>query len=137
MQITCKDKSLLVRWDSLLVLNFGLDVLDRVRRLNFQSDSFSSQSLHEDLHASSESEHQVEGGFFLNVVITKGSAVLKLLAGEDQSLLVGWDSFLILDLSFDIFYRVRRLHFQSDCFSCQSLDEDLHASSQSKDEVKG
>ncbi len=32
---------------------------------------------------------------FLNVVIREGAAVFKLLAGEDQALLVWWNAFLI------------------------------------------
>jgi hypothetical protein len=45
----------------------------------------------------------VKGGFFLDVVVSEGSAVLKLLACKDQSLLVGRDSLLVLDLGLDVF----------------------------------
>ena len=45
------------------------------------------------------SEDQMERGLLLNVVIGKGAAILKLLAGEDQTLLIGRNSFLVLDLS--------------------------------------
>ena len=38
----------------------------------------------------------------MDVVVRKGSAILKLLSGEDESLLVWWDTFFILDLGFDI-----------------------------------
>lgn len=47
---TCENESLLVRRDSLLVLNLGLHVLDRIRGLHFESDCFSSKRLHENLH---------------------------------------------------------------------------------------
>ena len=47
---------------------------------------------------SSESENQVEGGLLLDVVIRKGSSVLELLSGEDESLLVRGDTLLVLDL---------------------------------------
>jgi hypothetical protein len=33
----------------------------------------------------------VEGGLLLNVIVAEGAAVLELLAGEDQALLVGRD----------------------------------------------
>ena len=36
-----KNKALLVRGDSLLVLNFALDILNRVAGLNFDGDGFS------------------------------------------------------------------------------------------------
>ena len=51
--------------------------------------------------ASSESQDQVEGGLLLDVVVGEGSSVLQLLSGEDESLLIGWDSLLVLDLGLD------------------------------------
>ena len=44
------------------------------------------------------SEYQVEGGLLLNVVVRKSAAILELLAGEDQTLLIGRNTFLVLDL---------------------------------------
>ena len=44
------------------------------------------------------SEHEVERGLFLYVVVREGAAVLELLAGEDEALLVGRDALLVLDL---------------------------------------
>ena len=55
-----------------------------------------------DLHGShttsSESEHQVESGLLLDVVIREGSSIFQLLSSEDESLLIGGDALLILDL---------------------------------------
>ena len=31
----------------------------------------------------------------LDIVVAKSAAILELLAGEDQSLLVGWDALLV------------------------------------------
>ena len=76
--------------------------------------------------ASSESEHKVKGGLLLDVVVRKRSAVLELLSGEDESLLIGRDSFLVLDLSLDSFDGVRRLNIEGDGLSGEGLDEDLH-----------
>jgi hypothetical protein len=42
-----------------------------------------------------QAEHQVEGRLLLDVVIRKGAAVLELLAGEDQALLVRRDTLLV------------------------------------------
>ena len=44
----------------------------------------------------------MERGFLLNVVVGESAAVLKLLACEDQALLVWWDTLLVLDLALDI-----------------------------------
>jgi len=79
----------------------------------------------------------MEGGLLLNVVIWQSSAILKLLSSKDQSLLIWRDTFLVLDLSLYILNGVARLHLQSDCLACKSLDEDLHTSSQSQDKMEG
>jgi len=97
-----EDKSLLIGGDTLLVLDLGLNVIDGVRGLDLEGDGLSSQGLDEDLHASSKAKDQVEGRFLLNIVVRKSSTILKLLSSEDQSLLIGWDSFLVLDLGLDI-----------------------------------
>jgi hypothetical protein len=68
----------------------------------------------------------VEGRFLLDVVVRKGPAVLELLAGEDQPLLVWRDALLVLDLCLDILDRVRRLNLEGDGLTCEGLDEDLH-----------
>ncbi len=50
LSLTGEDQALLVRRDALLVLDLGLHVVDRVRRLDLQSDGLSGQRLYEDLH---------------------------------------------------------------------------------------
>ena len=47
------------------------------------------------LSTATESEDEVQGRLLLDVVVGEGSAILELLAGEDQSLLVGGDAFLV------------------------------------------
>jgi hypothetical protein len=44
----------------------------------------------------------VESRLLLDVVVGKGTAVLELLAGEDQALLVRGNALLVLDLGLDI-----------------------------------
>jgi len=48
--LTSEDKTLLVWWDTLFVLNLGLDILDGVGGFDFQGDGLASQRFHEDLH---------------------------------------------------------------------------------------
>jgi len=76
--------------------------------------------------ATSESEDQVKSGLLLDVVVRKSAAILELLAGEDEALLIGRDALLVLDLSLDILNGVRRLNVQSNGLACKGLDEDLH-----------
>ena len=61
-----------------------------------------------------ETEHQVERGLLLDVVVGQRAAVLELLAGEDQTLLIRRDALLVLDLGLDILDGVRRLDLQGD-----------------------
>jgi hypothetical protein len=56
----------------------------------------------------------VEGGFLLNVVIRKGAAVLELLSGEDETLLIRWDALLVLDLTLDVVDGVAGLNLEGD-----------------------
>merc|ERR1712232_1232380 len=109
-----EDQPLLVRRDPLLVLDLGLDVLDRVRRLDLERDRLARQRLDEDLHPAPEPEHQVQRRLLLDVVVRERPAVLELLASEDEPLLVGRDALLVLDLRFHVFDRVRRLDLERD-----------------------
>jgi hypothetical protein len=76
--------------------------------------------------ATSESEDEVKGGLLLDVVVGEGASVLELLASEDESLLIGRDAFLVLDLSLHVLNSVAGLHIESDRLTRQSLNENLH-----------
>jgi len=135
--LTGEDKSLLIGWDTFLVLDLGLDVLNGVGWLDFKSDGLTSEGLDEDLHTSSKSEDEMKSGLLLDVVVRKGSSILELLSSEDESLLIGWDSFLVLDLGLDVLNGVGWLDLEGDGLSSESLDEDLHTTSESEDEMEG
>merc|ERR1712025_607791 len=79
----------------------------------------------------------MESTFLLDVVVGEGPSILKLLSSKDQSLLVWRNTFLVLDLSLDILNGVRRLNLKSDGLASQGLDEDLHTSSQSENQMQG
>lgn len=135
--LASKDKPLLIWRNSLLVLNLGLNIVDGVGRLNLQRDRLSGKRLHKNLHAATETEDEVKGGFFLDVVIREGTTVLKLFAGEDEALLVRGDSLLVLDLGLNVVDRVGRFDLQRDRLARQGLDEDLHSATETEDEVEG
>ena len=121
-----EDESLLVGRDSFLVLDLGLDVLDGVGGLNVEGDGLPGQGLDEDLHSASEAKDEMEGGLLLDVVVSQGPAVLELFAREDESLLVGRDTFLVLDFGLDVLNGVGGLDIEGDGLSCEGFDEDLH-----------
>merc|ERR1712241_862010 len=81
--LASEDEPLLVRGDALLILDLGLHVLNAIASLDFQGDGLASEGLHEDLHATSKSEDEMEGGLLLDVVVGQGPPVLQLLASED------------------------------------------------------
>ena len=78
----------------------------------------------------------MESGLLLDVVVRECSAIFQLLTGEDESLLVGRDALLVLDLGLDVLDGVRGLDVQSDGLASQGLDEDLHATAQAEHEVE-
>ena len=61
-----------------------------------------------------QAQHQVQGRLLLDVVVRERAAVLKLLASEDQALLVRRDALLVLDLGLDVLDRVGRLDLEGD-----------------------
>ena len=124
--LTSEDKSLLIWGNTFLILDLGLHVLDSVGGLNIEGDGLTSKGLDEDLHTTSKSEDEMEGGLFLDVVVLEGATVFELLSSEDESLLIWGNTFLVLDLSLDVFNGVGGLDIKSDGFTCEGLNEDLH-----------
>jgi len=134
--LSSEDQTLLIGGNALLVLDLLLHIVDGVRALDFEGDGLASQGLDKDLHASSQAKHQVECRFLLDVVVRQSATILELLSSEDQSLLIGGNALLVLDLLLDIVDRVRALDFEGDGLASEGLDEDLHASTQSEHQVE-
>ena len=65
----------------------------------------------------------MKSGLLLDVVVRKGAAILELLASEDETLLVGWDALLVLDLGLDVVNSIRGLHLEGDSLARQGLHE--------------
>jgi len=59
----------------------------------------------------------------LDVVIGKCAAVLELLSSEDKTLLVRWDTLLVLNLALDVIDGIGRLDFKGDGLAGESLDD--------------
>jgi hypothetical protein len=112
--LSSEDQTLLVRRDTLLVLNLGLDIVDGVRGLNLERDGLAGECLHEDLHTTTEAKDKVEGALLLNVVVAQGATILKLLACKDKALLI-WGN--ALDLALHIVDGVRGLNLEGDGLS--------------------
>jgi len=63
--------------------------------------------------------------FLLDVVIAQGSTIFQLLSSKDETLLIWWDPFLVLDLSFDVVNGIGRFDVQRDGFTGECFYENL------------
>ena len=65
----------------------------------------------------------MQSRFLLDVIVGESTSILELLSGENQTLLIGRNAFLILDLRLDIINSVARLNLESDGLSSEGLDD--------------
>ena len=86
------------------------------------------------LLTTTETKHKVQGRVLLDRIVLESVAILQLLAGEDQSLLVGWDTLLVLDLGLDVLNSICWLDLKRNVLPCQSLNENLHQKGRTKDQ---
>ena len=61
--------------------------------------------------------------YLLDIVVRQRTAILQLLPGEDQTLLVRRDAFFVLDLGLDIVNGVGGFDFEGDGFAREGFDE--------------
>ena len=79
----------------------------------------------------------MKGRLLLNVVVGEGTPILELLSGEDQALLVGGDALLVLNLGLDVVDGIGGFDLEGNGFTRQGLDEDLHSTAETEDQVEG
>ena len=77
--------------------------------------------------SAAQAQDQVQGAFLLDVVVCEGPAVLELLPGEDEALLVGRDALLVLDFGFDLVDGVGGVDFERYGLAREGLYEYLHS----------
>ena len=80
------------------------------------------------VRSAAQAQRQIQRALLLDVVVGEGAAVLQLLAGEDQALLVGEDALLVLDHCLDGVDGVVRLYIESDGRADQGLEKNLKVS---------
>jgi len=68
----------------------------------------------------------MKGRFLLDIIVGKGTTILQLFTSEDETLLIGRDTLLILNLSFNIFDRVWSLNFKGDGLTSESLNKSAY-----------
>ena len=70
-----------------------------------------------------QTEDEVKGGLLLDVVVAQSAAILELLAGEDETLLIRGNTFLVLDLLLDILNSVGGFDLKSDGLAYPIINE--------------
>ena len=79
------------------------------------------------LSRTTQTRHQMHSALMPNLVVCKGAFVLKLPPCVDETMLVGWDTLLDLDLHLHILDGViRGKPRKGDYLPSQGLDDDLH-----------
>lgn len=124
--LTCENKSLLIGRDAFLGQDLFLDGSDAVSVLCLDGDGLSCEGPNEDLESTTKSKHQVDGVFLLDVVVSKSPFLLELLSCKNEPLLVGRDTFLILDHLLEVSNSLACLNLASHGPSGECLYKDLH-----------
>jgi hypothetical protein len=76
--------------------------------------------------STTETEHEMQRRFLLNIVIRKGAPIFQLFAGKNETLLIRRNAFLVLDLGLDVFNGIRRLDIERNGLARERLDENLN-----------
>merc|ERR1711962_771591 len=71
----------------------------------------------------------MQSRLFLDIVVRKSSTIFQLLSSKNQTLLIWRNTFLILNLSFDIVNGITWLNLKGDDLTSQCFYKDLHISS--------
>jgi len=88
---------------------------------------FGGQDLQRGLNnPAAQTENEMERRLLLDVVITESPSILELLSGKDETLLVGGNSFLVLNFGLYVVDGVRGLHLEGDRLPREGFDENLH-----------
>ena len=85
------------------------------------------------VHTPTQTQHQVKGGFLLNIVVRKSTSIFQLLSSENQTLLIRGNSLLVLNLGLDIVNGVRGFDIKGDGLTREGLYEDLHGERKDND----
>ncbi len=87
-------------------------------------------------NTTTQAKHEVKGTFLLNIVVRESAAVFELLAGEDQTLLIGGNALLVLDLALHVLDSIAGLHIKGDGFARKGLNEDLYEGEREKERTE-
>jgi len=72
----------------------------------------------------------------LDVVVRQSPSILKLFTSKDETLLIWRNTFLILDLGFDILNGIRGFDLKGDGLASQCLHENLHTTTEAENQMQ-
>jgi len=72
----------------------------------------------------------------LDVVVRQSPSILKLFTSKDETLLIWRNTFLILDLGFDILNGIRWFDLKGDGLASQCLHENLHTTTEAENQMQ-
>ncbi len=72
------------------------------------------------IYTASETQDKVQRRLLLDIIIRQCASIFELFSSEDQTLLVRWDSFLILNFGLHIIDCIRWLDIKRDGLTCKS-----------------
>merc|ERR1719148_306048 len=84
----------------------------------------------------SKTKNKMKGGLLLDVVIGESTAIFQLFTSENQSLLVGRNTFFILNLLLHVLNGITGFDVKGDSLAGQSFNENLHSRTTSKTKNK-
>ncbi len=68
----------------------------------------------------------MQRALLLNIVVGERTAVFKLFAREDETLLIGGNALLVLNFGLDGIDGIRGFNLKSDCFTGECFNKYLH-----------
>uniref|UniRef100_A0A1L8E847 Putative ubiquitin/40s ribosomal protein s27a fusion n=1 Tax=Haematobia irritans TaxID=7368 RepID=A0A1L8E847_HAEIR len=79
----------------------------------------------------------MKGRLLLNIVVGQSTTIFQLFTGKDQTLLIWRNTFLVLNLSLNVFNSIGWFDLQCNGFTSQSFNENLHTTTKTQDQMKG
>src|SRR5271170_3613270 len=74
-----------------------------------------------------QSENEMQSTLLLDIIIRESPTILELFPSKNQPLLIRWNPFFILNLTFNIVNCIRRFNFKGNSFPRQCFNENLHS----------
>jgi len=79
----------------------------------------------------------MEGALLLDVIIREGATILELFTSENETLLIGRNTFLVLNLALDVVDRVTGFDLECNGLASERFHKDLHSSTKTEYKVEG